>query len=74
MKTKKKVDIGMILLNFFLISTFTMIFINLLKPVSHNTKMVIVYIWVIEFIVLSVYCCVFYDAKQAMNKRRRSMI
>jgi len=74
MKTKKKVDIGMILLIFFLISTLTMLFVNLFKLVSPDTKMVFQYVWIIEFIVLSVYCCVFYDAKQAMNKRRRSMI
>jgi hypothetical protein len=69
MKNYKKSDTGVILLSVFLLSTIILLIINFFNLVPGITRMVIVYIWLAEFLFLTGYVCLFHNLRQFVGKR-----
>jgi hypothetical protein len=69
MKQRRKFDTGMILLTIFLISTFVLLIGNYFGFIPQYSKMVFVSVWLIEFLALTLYVCLFHTVKQFVSKR-----
>jgi len=69
MKIYKKSDTGIILLSLFLLSTVILLIINFFNLVPDNARMIIVYIWLAEFVFLIGYVCLFHNIRQFAGKR-----
>jgi hypothetical protein len=69
MKNDRKSDPGMIILSVFIVSTIILLIINFFNIVPVFTRMVIVYIWLAEFLLLIGYVCLFHNIRQLVSKR-----
>jgi hypothetical protein len=69
MRNYKKSDKGVILLSVFILSTIILLIINIFNLVPDFTRMVIVYIWLAEFLFLTGYVCLFHNIRQFAGKR-----
>jgi hypothetical protein len=69
MKSYKKSDAGMKILSVFIVSTVILLIISFFNLVSDFTRMVIVYIWLAEFLFLIGYVSLFHDVRQFVSKR-----
>jgi hypothetical protein len=68
----KKISIGLVLLNIFLISTVALFIILLCKLLPQEGTRLIINIWLVELFLAIGYCLIFYDArrtKKAGNKK-----
>jgi hypothetical protein len=69
MKSRKKFDTGMIFLMIFLVSTLVLLTGNYFGFIPQYNKMLFVSIWLIEFLALTLYVCLFHTVKQYVSKR-----
>jgi hypothetical protein len=69
MKSYKKNDTGVIMLSVFLISTTILLIINFFNLAPLFTRLVIVYVWLIEFVLMVAYVCLFHNIRQYVSKR-----
>jgi len=69
MKKARKIDTGMILLTIFLVSTLLLLVGNYFGFIPQYSKMAFVSVWLIEFLALTLYVCLFHTVKQYVSKR-----
>jgi len=69
MKSYKKNDTGVIMLSVFLVSTVFLLIINFFNLTHLFTRLVIVYVWLTEFVILVGYVCLFHNIRQYVSKR-----
>jgi hypothetical protein len=62
MKNSRRISMGLVLLNIFLVSTVVLIIILLCKILPQEKTGLLVNIWLAEMFILIVYCLLFYDA------------
>jgi hypothetical protein len=69
MKSYKKNDTGVIMLSVFLVSTVFLLTINFFNLTHLFTRLVFVYVWLTEFVILVAYVCLFHNIRQYVSKR-----
>jgi hypothetical protein len=73
MKNLKKISMGLVLLNIFIISTVALLVIILCKLLPQESSRVIVNIWLVELFLVAGYCLLFYDARRAKKPGKRNI-
>jgi hypothetical protein len=73
MKNLKKISMGLVLLNIFLISTVTLLIILLCKILPQESSRLFVNIWLVELFLVIGYCLLFYDARRAKKPGRKDV-
>jgi hypothetical protein len=69
MKVYKKSETGLILFSVFLVSTVFVLIINFFNLLPNFTRMVLVYVWLAEFMILIGWVCLFHNLRQFADKR-----
>lgn len=70
MKNFKGLNLGMVLLNIFLLSTIALIVILLFRIMPESNR-ILVNIWIAELLLFVFYCLFFYDAGKIKKSGRK---